>query len=618
MSAICGFVAGPRTAPAERRSVLEAMAGALEHRGAGENIFYIDDQASLCRRPREEAEPGLPEKALTDEQGRYRIVFDGAIYNHHQLRRELQNRGHLFKTGKGFEVVLHLYEEIGGRCPEKLRGPFAFALWDGKEKLLYLARDRFGIKPLYYTQAADGAFVFASEAKALLKYPAITAAVNEAALPHYLTFQYFPGPESAFKGIFRLPPAHHLTWRLGESRIRRYWEIRFRPEAKPASYFIDRAVQLLRESVRLHCGEGTPPGAFLSSGVDSSFLTALLSQRGQGEVRSFSVDCAGGSYDELTPARKTAHLLGAAHSEAAIGPHDFWHALPRALWHLDEPLADPAAIALYFAAALASGEVKAVLSGEGADEVFGGYEIYREPSAVAPLQWLPGPFKKTLIQISRRLPAGTRGKSYLRRAATPLEKRYYGNAFIFTETEKKALLNGELFPDGWTPPWEITAPYYRKSAASDATARMQHLDFYTWLPGDILTKADRISAAHSLEVRLPYLDHILVEFAATIPPSLKIARGMTKYILRAAAARYLPGEVYRRPKLGFPVPLAAWIREHYQKPLAELWESEAARLYFNPAVLGQLLEGHCRGEYDCARKLWTAATFLLWHNLYIG
>ena len=615
MGAICGFIAGPETALPERRSALEAMAGALKHRGTGDDILYHDERAALCRLQKE-AGSGLKERTLTNEKGRYRIAFDGAIYNHLQLRRELQNRGHRFRTRNEFEAVLHLYEEIGGRCPEKLRGPFAFALWDSEEGVLYLARDRFGIKPLYYTRAADGAFVFASEAKALLKYPAVTAAVNEAALPHYLTFQYFPGTESAFKGIYRLPPAHHLTRRGGVNKIRRYWEIRFHPAQKPPRYFIDKAGQLLQESVRLHCEGGEIPGAFLSSGVDSSFLAALLGRRGA--LHSFSVDCAGGNYNELAPAKATAHLLGAAHHETEIGPREFWRVLPRAFWHLDEPIADPAAIALYFAAALAAGEVKAVLSGEGADEVFGGYEIYREPAAVAPLQWLPGPFREKLLQISDRLPQGMKGKSYLRRAATPLEKRYYGNAFIFSEPEKRALLKSGLFPAGQPSPWEITAPYYRKSADYDATTRMQHLDFHTWLPGDILAKADRISSAHSLEVRLPYLDHLLVEFAATIPPSLKMAHGMTKYILRAAASRYLPETVCRRPKLGFPVPLAAWIREHYQKSLAELWQSDAARLYFNPAALEQMLREHCRGESDNARKLWTVATFLLWHDLYIG
>lgn len=616
MGGICGFTTGPGGALPERRSVLEAMAGAQQHRGRGQDIFFSDTHISLGWRPGEARDSRTPPSLPTDEQGRFQILFDGSIHNHLQLRRDLQRRGHRFRTGESSEIIPHLYEELGRRCPEKLRGPFAFALWDSHEGILFLARDRFGIRPLYYTLVGGGVLAFASEAKALLEHPGISAEVNLAALPHYLTFQYFPDPESAFQGIHRLRPAHHLTWDGRDCRIRRYWEICFNPGTGPLDHYVDKAGHLLRESVRLHCGEGTMPGALLSSGVDSANLAALLSRRGQ--AQTFSVDCAGGRYDELTPARETARFLGTLHREAEIGAPEYWEALPRALRQMDEPLADPAAIALYLAAGLAAEEVKTVLSGEGADEVFGGYEIYRVPAAVAPLQWLPRPFKAALHRAATRLPEGMKGKNYLRRATTPLERRYYGNAFIFTETEKRALLNPELYREGWSPPWEITAPYYRKSAGADPATRMQHLDFYTWLPGDILHKADRMSGAHALDVQLPYLDHVLVEFAATIPTRFKMTRGMTKYVLRMAAARYLPEAVHRRPKLGFPVPLALWIREHYRDQLSALWQSEAARIFFNPAVLREMLAEHCRGGSDHARKLWTVACFLLWHDLYIG
>lgn len=612
MGGICGFAAAPGYLLREKEPVLQMMLETMRHRGSGNPVIYCNRQVALGWQPRENR-TGIMDALPTDKQKRLRILFDGTIYNHALLRRELRNRGRLFRTGEESEVALHLYAELGERCPGKLRGPFAFALWDSREKILFLARDRFGIKPLYYCQAGK-VFLFASEAKALLKYPGITAAVNLAALPHYLTFQYFPDPESAFQGLYRLRPAHHLTWDGGEKMIRRYWEIRFLPSPKPLPYYIDRTELLLRESVRLHCGAGTMPGAFLSSGVDSSQIAALLSRRGT--LRTFSVDCEGSGHDELTPARKTAQLLGTIHREHRISPAEFWSVLPRALWFQDEPVADPAAIALYIAAGLAAAEVKAVLSGEGADEVFGGYEIYREPAAVAPLQLLPRPIRAALNRFSENVPERIRGKNYLRRATTPLEKRYYGNAFIFSEAEKKALLNPEQFPGGRAAPWEITAPYYRRSAGFDAATRMQHLDFYTWLPGDILAKADRMSSAHSLEVRLPYLDHNLVEFAATIPAHTRITRGMTKYILRKAAARYLPTEVYRRPKLGFPVPLASWIRDHYRDQLAELWQSETARCYFRPEALQRLLDLHCRGQADYARKIWTIAIFLLWHRLY--
>ncbi len=617
MGGICGFTATRGNTLPHSNRVLEEMAQTMEHRRGGAESVFNSAGSSLCLLPSGDRERGSAAAVpLSDERGRYHLLCDGTIFNHRQLRRELKSRGHRFRSSLDIEVALHLFEEIGPACPRKLRGPFALAIWDEEAKILYLARDRFGIKPLYYAVAQDGALVFASEAKALLKYPHIERRVNTGALPHYLTFQYFPDPETAFQGIYRLRPAHHLTWGGGECSLKKYWEIRFRPENKPLPYFIENTARLIHESVRLHCGEGLMPGAFLSSGIDSSNIAALLGT--MGHVKSYSVDCAGGIYDELTPARITAGFLGTQHREKQIGAAEFWEALPRALWHQDEPVADPAAIALYFAAGLAAREVKTVLSGEGADEVFGGYEIYREPAALAPLQLLPRFAKNLLAGAADKFPDGIKGKNYLRRATAPLERRYYGNALIFSEGEKISLLNTDLYPAGWAPPWEITAPYFRKSAGAGAATRMQHLDFYTWLPGDILAKADRMSSAHSLEIGLPYLDHHLVEFAATIPPRYRIARGMTKYILRMSAARYLPGEVYRRPKLGFPVPLASWIRGHYRDLLLDLWQSEAARIYFNPAVLEQMLDRHCEGRADYARKIWTAAVFLLWHRLFFN
>lgn len=617
MGGICGFTAAGRSILPGRDRVLAAMARTMEHRGKGQKCLFHGAGSSLCLLAPADRERGLAAGELLSDEKKHRyLLCDGTIYNHRQLRHELKSKGHRFRSGQDREVALHLFEEMGPACPRKLRGPFALAIWDEEARSLYLARDRFGIKPLYYAVARDGALVFASEAKALLEYPHIERRVNYTALPHYLTFQYYPDPETAFQGIYRLRPAHHLTWSDRKCSLKKYWEIRFRPDNKPLDYFVENTARLIHESVRLHCGEGLMPGAFLSSGVDSSNIAALLGTLGH--VRSYSVDCAGGKYDELTPARATAGFLGTQHREKKISAAEFWEALPRALWHQDEPVADPAAIALYFAAGLAATEVKAVLSGEGADEVFGGYEIYREPAALAPLQLLPPFAKNALARAAGKLPDGMKGKNYIRRATTPLERRYYGNALIFSENEKEALLSSDLYSAGWKPPWEITAPYYRKSAGAGAAARMQHLDFYTWLPGDILAKADRMSSAHSLEIGLPYLDHPLVEFAATIPPRYRVVRGMTKYVLRMAAARHLPGEVYRRPKLGFPVPLASWIRDHYRDQLRELWCSEAARTCFRPAALERMLDLHCEGRADHARKIWTAAVFLLWHRLYFG
>lgn len=613
MCGICGFAA-LKGLPGESHAVLEEMTRAMVHRGPDDSGFFTDERAALGFRRLSIIDLSAGRQPITDENGRFYLIFNGEIYNFRQLRRELQANGHRFRSQTDGEVIVHLYEDCGAECVTRLRGMFAFALWDTAEKRLFLARDRFGIKPLYYTRAGE-MLLFASEVKALLKHPALRARLNRAALPHYLTFQYVPDPETIFEGIFRLRPAHHLTLDSRGMRIKRYWQIRFHPEPKPLSYFVGMTDQLLRESVRLHMISDVPRGAFLSSGIDSSNIVALLNRLET--VNTYSVGCAGGRYDELPEARETAAFLGTRHREVRVGAQEFWANLPRIVWCQDEPVADPAAIALYFVARLAAEDVKVVLSGEGADEVFGGYEIYREPAAVAPMQVLPGPLKSWLHSASGRVPAGIRGKNYLRRATTPLERRYFGNALIFTEPEKRELLNPELYSGGWEPPCSVTAPYFAKSKAHDGATRMQHLDFHTWLPGDILAKADRMTMAHSLELRVPYLDHPLVEFAATIPPRHKIARGMTKYVLRQAAANYLPEAVYRRPKLGFPVPIAGWIREHYRPYLEELFQSNAARAYFNPALLQQMLDRHCREKADYGRKLWTVAIFLLWHEIYL-
>ena len=614
MSGICGFVSREGLPP-ESGDIIREMSRRLAHRGPDGGGCYVDDHAALGLRHLstgglQGAPPPLP---LTDETSRCVLVFDGAIYNHLSLRRELQGRGHRFKTGMDSETVLHLYQEMGRSCVSRLRGMFAFALWDSRERQLFLARDRFGIKPLYYAWLGS-TLVFASEPEALFAFPGLKPAVNLEMLPHYLTFQYVPDPETMFQGVRRLLPAHYLAWDFQGAESKRYWQLRFNPVSKPLSHFIDLADSLLKEAVRLHMSGDVPRGAFLSSGIDSSSIAALMRRRE--EVNTYSVGCAGGRHDELAPARETASLLGTRHREKLITPEEFWSELPRILRCLGEPVADPAAIALFFAARLAAEEVKVILSGEGADEAFGGYQIYREPLAVAPVQGLPAPLKNCLRGAADRLPAGFKGKNYLHRATAPLEKRYYGNALIFPEAEKEKLLNRELFPT-WSPAGSLTAPYFKRSRHLDDSTRMQHLDFYTWLPGDILVKADRMTAAHSLELRVPYLDHRLVEFAATIPRKYKLARGTTKYLLRRTAAAYLPNEVCRRPKLGFPVPIAAWIRKHYYGDLEALLRGKTAATYFNLPYLEEMLSAHGQGRADYGRRLWTVAIFLLWHQLFL-
>ena len=632
MSGICGFITeeGKAGSPGRRREILEEMASRLAHRGPGGSRFYLDEFAALAQllpppgnatdRPGAPPASGSPPSPV--------LLFDGQLYNLPSLRRELRPRTAGLAPSSYlpapldqiYPLLVALCKEHGDPFPARLRGAFAFALWDRRYRSLLLARDRFGIRPLYYS-VAGASFIFASEAKALLAHPLVKPALNEAALPHYLTYQYFPGEESAFKNIFHLPPATTLKRGPGrepKAAPRRYWHLRFNshPPQRPLSSYVERTRCLLQESVQLHAETALPLGAFLSSGVDSSLVAALLTVH-RGRIPTFSVDCADSRYNELGPARETAAILRSFHRELLIGPEQFWEALPRALWHQDEPVADPSAIALYLACRRAAAEVKVVLSGEGADELFAGYNIYHQPAALAPLQRLPAPLQNLLRRLSHALPEGFKGKNYLRRATTPLEQRYFGNALIFSETEKRRLLNHHLFPSPLPPPGEAAAPYYRRSRFLDDLSRMQHLDFFTWLPGDILAKADRMAAASSLELRLPFLDHRLVEMASQIPPHYRIRGKDTKYILREAATAYLLPRTAFRPKLGFPIPTAPWIRRPFYHRLQELFTSPTAAHYFNSPYLLEMLARHRQGRAAYDRRLWTIAIFLLWHRLYL-
>jgi len=373
---ICGVVS-LKGIPEEESAVVKNMMLSMAHRGPDDEGSYCDEYAMLGFRRLSIIDRKTGNQPLVSEDSRYHLIFNGEIYNFQQLRRELQAKGHRFRTRTDAEVVVHLYEDLGVDCLHKLRGMFAFAIWDKIEKRLFLARDRFGIKPLYYTLSGEK-FIFGSELKALLAHPSVEAEFNQAALPHYLTFQYFPDPDTAFKGLFRLRPAHCLVLDQKGLHLKKYWHLQFKPDySQELPHFIEMTDYLLQESVRLHMISDVPRGAFLSSGIDSSNIVALLNRIEI--VNTYSVGCEGGKYDELPQARRTAAFLGTRHKEIKVGPKDFWDNLPMITWFQDEPVADPAAIALYFVAKLAASDVKVVLSGEGADEVFGGYDIYREP-----------------------------------------------------------------------------------------------------------------------------------------------------------------------------------------------------------------------------------------------
>jgi len=610
MCGIAGFL-DKDVSPEEKSVMLSGMMGDIVHRGPNDSGSFVDHAVALGFRRLSIIDLAAGHQPMTNEDETIWLTFNGEIYNYLELRTWLLTRGHHFATQTDSEVIIHLYEELGMECTAKLRGMFSFVLWDTKTNTLHGARDRFGIKPFFYAIQGQR-FIYASEAKAILAHPSVTAKVNEDSLQHYFTFQFVPDPATLFEGIFRLPPSHYFSFKDGQLDLKRYWQLEFKPEDKPLAHFIEGTQHLLSEAVRMHMMSDVPRGAFLSGGVDSSVIVALLKR--QEHLSTYSVGYNETKYDELSEARRTAEVLGTSHHEVKVTAHEFWQALPHIVWHMDEPVADPAACALYFVAERASRDITVVLSGEGADEVFGGYGIYREPAEVRKFSFVPKAIQSIMAKGAQLLPEGTKGKDYIRRATTPLAERYFGNALIFTEEQKDKLLP---FRSRLLLPTAVTAPYFAESAHLDEVSQMQYLDFNTWLSGDILVKADRMTMAHSLELRVPFLDHHLVEFAATIPPHFKIAENMTKYVLRRAATEWLPQDVAFRPKRGFPVPTREWMKNEWLFDVRELLESSTAEQYINKKYALDLLAEHTSGKKDHSRRLWAIIVFQLWFSTYI-
>ncbi len=608
---MCGFCGYLNQRQDIDPALLAQMQDTMVHRGPDEEGSFTDRNLGLAFRRLRIIDLEKGSQPMGNEDETLWLVCNGEIYNYKELRQDLTAKGHSFRSRSDVEVILHLYEEYREGCLDKLRGMFSLVLWDKKEKTLFAARDRFGIKPFFYFYNGS-TLAFASEAKALLEMPQVSREVEEASFAHYLTYQYVPEPATMFKDIYKLPAAHYFTCRAGERpKPLRYWQASFAPQNRPLPDLLAETRSLLQETVDLHLASDVPLGCFLSSGIDSSLTSALAAKRQP--LSTFSVGYADTDYSELQEARATARFLATDHHEYVISPGDFLENLPRLVRHLDEPVADPAAISLYFVARLAAEKITVTLSGEGADEVFGGYGIYREPFSLAPYKKLPAFLRKALYRGSRLLPP-LPGKGYLARGYIPLEDRYFGNAFIFNQAEKTRLMAGGLKP---LDPRLVTAPLYREAEEYDDVTKMQYIDIHTWMPGDILVKADKMTMANSLELRVPYLDHKLFEFTAQIPLKYKIRRRQTKYLLRQAFTDLLPPEVTNRPKKGFPVPTRLWLKEKkFQKHFHDLLADKRASRWLSQKAVRELYRQHREGRADNSRKLWTLLIFLTWLRVF--
>lgn len=612
---MCGFVGvyQKNDCPIQSKTI-ENMLEKIIHRGPDDEGIYIDNRVGFGFRRLSIIDLQNGKQPLCNENEKIWIVFNGEIYNYQELQQWLKEKGHIFKTHSDTETIIHLYEEVGVDCPKFLRGMFSFLIWDHEKQLLFGARDHFGIKPLYWT-ATNDQFSFASEIKSLLELDSVKRKVNPLSLYRYLTFQYVPDPETMFDGIKKVPPGHRFTLTDNELTIEPYWKVDFQLESdKPFDYFVEKTREVLEDSIKLHRISDVPRGAFLSSGIDSSSIVSLL--RKHEDVQTFSVGFDIPGYSELEYAKRTSEFLGTKHYEITISSLRYLNELPRLIWHQDEPLADPSAIALYFVAEKAKQYVSVVLSGEGADEFFGGYNIYREPGALSIFSYLPNSARKWMGQMAHKLPQGLKGRNYLIRGSKTIEERYFGNAFIFDETTKQKVLKPFL-DSHEAHPWNVTHPIFSRVAEYDDVTKMQYLDIHTWLCGNILMKADKMTMANSLELRVPFIDVKVFELAAKIPTKYKIANGTTKYVLREAMKKILPPEISTRRKLGFPVPIRHWLKHEFYPWAKDLIHDSQVEEWINKEFVLTLLDRHKEGKADHSRQLWTVLTFMLWHQVFI-
>lgn len=606
---MCGFVGFTNTKDNSNR-IIEDMMDKIRHRGPDSGGKYTDEDIALGFRRLsiiDITESG--DQPIYNEDRSKVLLFNGEIYNFKSIREELVAKGHIFTTKTDSEVLLHGYEEYGEKLLDKLRGMFAFVIWDTKTKELFGARDFFGIKPLYYAVMGD-TFMFGSEIKAFLAHPDFKKELNETALENYLTFQYSPTNETFFKNVYKLPAAHCFKYKNGKLDVKRYWDINFNADEKPdMEEWVNRISDTFKNSVEAHKIADVEVGSFLSSGVDSSYVASVANVD-----KTFTVGFGEDEkYNEIGWAKEFSQYIGKENISKVISPEEYWGNIKRIQYHMDEPLADPSCIALYFVCNKASEYVKVVLSGEGADEIFGGYNVYKEPLGSHAYKSLPKFIRRGIGSVASHLPQ-KRGVNFLVRNGKDLEERFIGNAYMFTPKDRKKLLKIKTnAPD----PTVITAPFYDKVKDKDQITKMQYLDLHLWMTGDILLKADKMSMANSLELRVPFLDKKIMELAEQIPWRYRVSTENTKLAMRQAALRAAPPKTANKKKLGFPVPIRVWLKEDkYYGIVKDSFTSPAAEKFFNTNLLVKLLDEHREGKYDNSRKIWTVFIFLQWYAVY--
>ena len=613
MCGITGFARAHHDAE-EARRIVKAMADRIVYRGPDGEGYYVDDQVALGHRRLSIIDLEGGKQPMFNEDGSLAVIFNGEIYNFQSLRKELIAAGHTFSTRSDTEVLLHGYEQWGDGLPARLRGMFTFVLWDTRTRTLFGARDIFGIKPFYYYNV-DGLFLFGSEIKSFLAHPDFKKELNEQRLPEYLSIEYIPNEETMFQNVYKLPGAHMFTWHAGRLDVRRYYDIRYHiDEAPTLEEWEQRITDTFAESVAAHQIADVEVGCFLSSGVDSSFVVNEVA-KGTPHVKSFSVGYTEEQYSELPYAQEFSKEIGVPNISNLVDADQFFEANRVIQWYLDEPMPNPAEVPLYFLAQNARKYVKVVLSGEGADELFGGYPMYCQ--AVHFMDYekkVPAPLRKAAGAIAAKLPE-FKGKHFLVRGAMQPWQRYMRANYVFASPEERDRYLKKDYRS--KRPEEYFKPYFDKVAGLDEPTQLQWVDMHTWMLYDILLKADRMSMANSLELRVPFLDREMLELALSIPQRYRSGKEQTKIALRGAALKQLPDSVAKRKKLGFPVPLNDWLRQDkYAAMVREKFTGPVAEQFFNTAELCRLLDDHVAGRAKNMTKIWSFYSFTLWYELY--
>jgi asparagine synthase (glutamine-hydrolysing) len=627
MCGINGIAFSTRSGRQVEVAELRRMRDVITHRGPDDEGMFISGPVGLGHRRLSIVDVAGGHQPMTNEDGSLHITYNGEIYNHADFRDQLEAKGHVYQTHCDTEAILHLYEEYGADCVEYLRGMFAFAMWDQRKRELFIARDRLGVKPLYYVHTDDGSLYFASEIKGLLEARGVKREINFAALPDYLANHGTSGDETLFAGVKRLLPGHTLTWRDGELTIREFWDISFAEEGAESGRRDDDLIaewsHLFRTSVRLRLMADVPLGMFLSGGIDSSAIAAVMSGMVNEPIKTFSVAFAEREANELSYARLVAEKFKTDHHEVVVSPSQFFAALPNMVWHEDEPLAHPSSVALYYVSRLASKHVKVVLTGEGSDELLGGYERYYKTLynlALGPNyhRLVPGSVRDAIQTRIRALPVNSRARHKLTRTflylSPDIENLYFDNFAVFTRT-----MQSDLFTEtareraGTIDPYRDMRRYFETTNARSLLNRMLYTDTKTYLH-ELLMKQDQMSMAASIESRVPFLDHKLVEFTVRLPERLKLRHGWTtKYVLRRAMKGLLPEPILARKKMGFPVPVGKWFRGEFRSVIDEYVLSDRAtsRGIFEPKFVSSIVTRHRAGE-NHSERLWALVNFEIW------